>query len=32
VLAQGLHGTLTRIIDTNLRLGEEITALYLSGR
>lgn len=32
VLEQGLHKTLTRIIDTNVRLGEEITALYLSGR
>jgi len=32
VLERGLHGTLTRIIDTNLRLGGEITTLYLSGR
>lgn len=32
VLQGGLHATLTRIIDTNLRLGGEITALYLSGR
>lgn len=32
VLQEGLHAMLTRIIDTNLRLGEEITVLYLSGR
>jgi uncharacterized alpha-E superfamily protein len=32
VLETGLHATLTRIIDTNVRLGAEVTGLYLSGR